>query len=393
MNATGHTIYLDHSATTPVDPRVVEAMTPYWSEVFGNTSSIHSVGQEAAAALERARKEVAGLLGCQPAEVILTACGTESDNIALRGAAWAARQSGRGNHIVTTTVEHHAVGHTVDQLRDLFGFEVTRVPVDGHGQVDPDDVAAAIRPDTILVSVMMANNEVGTVQPVARIGRICQERNVLFHTDAVQAAGRLPLEVEDAHIDLLALSAHKFYGPKGVGLLYVRKGVDIQPLMHGGNHEHSMRAGTENISGIVGFGRACELAGKEMESEADRLTSLRDRLVRGVLRIPKSYLNGHPERRLPGNASFRFDGIEGEALILRLDALGIEASTGSACSSRELKPSHVLTSIGLKPEQAHGSLRITLGRHTTKEDVDHVIQKLPGVVQDLRDISPFWEGG
>ncbi|HIE39619.1 MAG TPA: cysteine desulfurase, partial [Anaerolineae bacterium] len=268
MNSTGCSIYLDHSATTPVDPRVVEAMAPYWTDTFGNSSSVHAWGQAAAAALEGARGAAAAVLGCRPSEIVFTGSGTEADNLALRGVAWAARLAERGNHIVTTPVEHHAVGHTVEQLRDLFGFEVTWVPVDGHGQVDPDDIRRAIRPDTVLVSVMTANNEVGTVQPVVRIGRVCRERGVIFHTDAVQAAGRLPLEPDEMGVDLLALSAHKFYGPKGVGLLYIRRGVDPVPALTGGGHERGHRPGTVNVAGAVGLATALRLAEEERVAEA-----------------------------------------------------------------------------------------------------------------------------
>jgi cysteine desulfurase len=383
-------VYLDHAATTPVDARVMEAMRPYFDREFGNASSLYHHGQQARLAMEGARKKAARLINAEPEEIVFTSGGTESDNLALIGAARALIE--KGNHIITTRIEHHAIIETCIFLEGQ-GFRVTYIDADEHGMIDPADVEKAFTDKTILVSVMHVNNEIGTIEPISEIGRVCRKRGVCFHTDAVQGFGKVPLDVRSMNIDLLTASSHKIYGPKGVGILYVRKGVKIEPLLHGGNHEGGRRAGTENVAGIVGFGKACEIAAQEMKSEAKRLTSLRNRLVKGVLRIEKSYLNGHPGNRLPGNANFRFDGIEGEALVLRLDATGIEASTGSACSSRELKPSHVLTAIGLKPEQAHGSLRLTLGKHTTKDDVDYVIEKLPGVIRDLRRISPFWKGG
>ncbi len=385
MNTSQPHIYLDHSATTPVDPRVVEAMAPYWSEVFGNSESSHAFGQAAASALEGARRTVADLLGCHPSEIAFTGSGSEADNLALRGAAWAARQSGRGNHIVTTPIEHNAVGHTVDQLRDLFGFEITRVPVDEYGHVSPDDVAAAIRPDTILVSVMMANNEIGTVQPLVKIGRICHERGVLFHSDAVQAAGRLPLELDDLHVDLMALAAHKFYGPKGVGLLYVRRDTPLLPAITGGGHERGRRPGTVNVAGAVGLATALQLAEDGRVAEAARLRHLRDRLITGVLAtISGSRLTGHPVQRLPHHASFAFRNVEGEAVVLNLDQAGIAASSGAACTEGEPEPSFVLTALGMPPEWSIGSLRLTLGRANDETDVERVLEILPGIVERLR---------
>ena len=378
-------IYLDHSATTPVDPRVVEAMAPYWGEVFGNSESSHAFGQAAASGLEQARQTVAGVLGRRPAEILFTGSGTEADNLALRGVAWAARRSGRGNHIVTTPIEHRAVGHAVDQLRDLFGFEVTRVPVDEYGRVDPDDVAVAIRPDTILVSVMTANNEVGTVQRMFRIGRVCRERGVLFHTDAIQAAGRLPLELDDINVDLLALSAHKFYGPKGCGLLYVRRDTPLVPAVTGGAHERGRRPGTVNVAGAVGLATALRLAEEERVAECARLRRLRDRLIEGVLAyVPDSRLTGHPTHRLAHHASFAFRGVEGESLVLSLDLEGIAASSGAACAGGEPEPSFVLRAMGLPPEWSLGSLRLTLGRANDETDVERVLEVLPGVVERLR---------
>jgi cysteine desulfurase len=378
-------IYLDHSATTPVDPRVVAAMAPYWSEIFGNSESSHAMGQAAASALEQARQTVADVLGCRPAEIVFTGSGTEADNLALRGLAWAARQSSRGNHLVTTSIEHHAVGHTVDQLRDLFGFQVTRVPVDEYGRVDPDDVAAAIRPDTIVVSVMYANNEVGTVQPVAEIGQICRERGVAFHTDAIQAAGRLPVAPDGLNADLLALAAHKFYGPKGVGLLYVRRGTPLLSTITGGAHERGRRPGTVNVAGIVGLGTALRLAEEERATETARLRRLRDRLIEGVLeRIPGSRLTGHPAQRLAHHASFAFQRVEGESVVLNLDLAGIAASSGAACAEGEPEPSFVLVALGLTPEWSIGSLRLSLGHANDEADVARILEVLPGIVSRLR---------
>ncbi|MBL7064890.1 MAG: cysteine desulfurase [Anaerolineae bacterium] len=378
-------IYLDHSATTPVDPRVVEAMAPYWNEVFGNSEASHALGQAAASAMERARQTVADVLSCRPSEIVFTGSGTEADNLALRGVAWAARQGGRGNHIVTTPIEHHAVGHTVDQLRDLFGFEVTRVPVDEHGRVNPDDVAAAIWTDTILVSVMAANNEVGTVQHLVKIGRVCRERGVYFHTDAIQAAGRLPLELDDINVDLLALSAHKFYGPKGVGLLYVRRDTPLVPAITGGAHERGRRPGTVNVAGAVGLATALSLAEKERVTETARLRRLRDRLIEGVLAsIPESRLTGHPTQRLCHHASFAFRDIEGEAVVLNLDLEGIAASSGAACAEGEPEPSPVLTAMGLPPDWSIGSLRLTLGHANDEDDVARVLEVLPAIIERLR---------
>jgi cysteine desulfurase len=378
-------VYLDHSATTPVDSRVAEAMAPYWGDVFGNSESSHAFGQAAANALEQARQTAADVLGCRSSEIVFTGSGTEADNLALRGVVWAARQSGRGNHVVTTPIEHQAVGHTVDQLHELFGFEVTRMPVDGYGLVDPGDVAAAIRPDTILVSVMMANNEIGTVQRMVEIGRVCRERGVLFHTDGVQAAGRLPLELDDLQVDLLALSAHKFYGPKGVGLLYVRRGTVLVPAITGGGHERGRRPGTVNVAGAVGLAAALRLVEEERVTEMARLRRLRDRLVEGVLSsIPDSRLTGHPKHRLPHHASFAFRGVEGESVVLSLDLEGIAASSGAACTEGEPGPSFVLAAMGLTPDWSIGSLRLTLGRSNDESDVERVLDVLPGIVERLR---------
>lgn len=384
-------IYLDHAATTPVDPRVVEVMLPYWTEQYGNPSSIYSLGRAAARALEDARETVAGILHCEPREVIFTSCGTESDNLAIRGVAFARRAAGKGNHIITSSIEHHAVSHTVEQLAKHFGFEATFLPVDRYGVVDPDEVRRAIRKDTVLISIMYANNEIGTIEPVAEIGAIAREHGIPFHTDAVQAGGALSLDVNALNVDLLSLSAHKFYGPKGVGVLYARRGVSFWPMQTGGGQERSRRAGTENVPYIVGLATALRLAYEELEEHNARLTRLRDRLIQGVLQsIPDSQLTGHPTNRLPNSASFVFRGIEGESILLNLDMEGICASSGSACTSASLEPSHVLLALGLPHEVAHGSLRLTLGRSNTEEHVDRVLEVLPGIVQKLRAMSPLY---
>jgi cysteine desulfurase len=385
MNPDQTRIFMDHSATTPVDPRVTEAMSLYWSDTFGNSESSHSFGQAAANALERARQTVADVLSCHPSELVFTGSGTEADNLALRGVAWAARQGGRGDHIVTTPIEHPAVGNTVVQLRDLFGFEVTHVPVDGTGLVDPDDVRAAIKANTVLVSVVMANNEIGTVQRMVKIGRVCRDRGVLFHSDAVQAAGRLPLELDDLQLDLVALSAHKFYGPKGVGLLYVRRGVVLAPSLTGGGHERGRRPGTVNVAGAVGLATALRLAEEDRIGETGRLRKLRDRLIDGMLAsIPNCRLTGHPKHRLAHHASFALSDVEGQSVVLELDLEGIAVSSGAACAEGEPEPSSVLSAMGLTPAWSIGSLRLTLGRANTDSDVDRVLEVLPGVVKRLR---------
>jgi cysteine desulfurase len=389
MTEVKRTIYLDHAATTPVDARVVEAMQPYWSGIFGNSSSIHGVGRAALKGLEQARRMVADVLGCDPLEIAFTGCGTESDNLALRGAAWAARQSGRGNHLITTPIEHHAVGVTAEQLRDLHDFEVTFVDVDEYGRVDPDAIGRAIRPDTCLISVMYANNEVGTIQPLREIGAIARRKHIPFHTDAVQAGGALDLNVDRLNVDLLALSAHKFYGPKGVGVLYVRKGTDLSPVMTGGGHERGRRPGTVNVAEAVGLATALKLAQGSRDSENARVSALRDRLIAGVLaRVSQAKLTGHPTDRLPNSASFAIHGVEGESLMLALDLEGICVSTGSACTTGEAEPSFVLTAMGLPREWAVGSLRMTLGHLTQPEDIDTVLDVLPGAVERLREHSP-----
>lgn len=382
-------LYLDHSATTAVDPRVVEAMLPYFSEYYGNPSSLYSVGAAARRALEAARASVANILGAKPAEVYFSSCGTESDNLALRGAAWALRS--RGNHIITSSIEHHAVGNTCAQLEREMGFNITYLPVDHQGCVNPDDVARAITDRTILISVMYANNEVGTIEPISEIGKIARSRNIPFHTDAVQAPGLLPLNVDDLNVDLLGISGHKFYAPKGVGVLYIRQGTRILPIQTGGGQERNLRAGTENTPYIVGLAKALTLAEEARQREVPRLQSLRDRLIKGVLeRIPDAVLTGHAEKRLASHASFIFPGVEGEAVVLKLSMLGIGVSSGSACSSGEDGPSHVLSALNYEHIIARGSLRLTLGRENVSEDVDRVLGVLPDVVASLRAMSPFY---
>jgi cysteine desulfurase len=380
-------IYLDYAATTPLDPRVLEAMMPYLTEKFGNPNSIHAFGREARKAVDEAREKIAALLNCRPSELVFTSGGTESDNLALRGVAAAYRQ--KGNHIVTTAIEHHAVLHTCRALQDE-GFEVTYLPVDEHGLVTPEQVAEAITDRTILVSIMHANNEIGTIEPLADIVRAVKEKrpDVLVHTDAVQTVGHIPVDVEALGVDLLSFAAHKFYGPKGVGGLFVRRGVKLVPQLTGGGQERNRRSGTENVAGIVGMAKALEIAVAEMPTEIPRLQTLRDELINGVLaQIPDSRLNGHPTQRLPHNANFSFFGVEGEALLLQLDLHGIAASSGSACTSGSLEPSHVLLALGLSHEWALGSLRLTLGRFTTRQHLERVLAVLPSIVEKLRALT------
>jgi len=385
--ATMKRIYLDHAATTPTRPEVVKAMLPYFADAFGNPSSIYSYGQEARGAVEEARTKVAELIGARSEEIIFTSGGTEADNYALKGVAYANER--KGNHIITTSVEHHAVLE-VCKFLERRGFRITYLPVDKYGLVDPDDVRKAITDKTILISVMHANNEVGTIEPVEEVGEIAKEAGVYFHTDAVQTLGHIPVNVDKLKVDLLAISAHKFYGPKGVGALYVRKGTKLVSFMHGGEQEKRRRAGTENVPAIVGLGKAVELAGQEMGKEAEQLAHLRDKLIKGLGdKIDHIRLNGHPTRRLPNNVNVSVDFVEGESLLLNLDLEGICASTGSACSSASLEPSHVLLALGLPPEQAHGSLRFTLGRENTEADVERVIEVLPEIVAKLRAMSPL----
>ncbi|MBX5450948.1 cysteine desulfurase NifS [Thermogemmatispora sp.] len=378
-------IYLDHAATTALDPRVLEAMLPYLTSEYGNASSIYALGRRAMQAIDRAREEIAAILNCRPTEIVFTGCGSESDNLAIKGVALATQN--KGKHIITSAIEHHAVLHTCHYL-ERFGFRVTYLPVDEYGLVDPDAVGRAISDETVLVSIMYANNEIGTVEPVAEIGRICRQRKVPFHIDAVQAGGALPLDVKALNADLLSLSAHKFYGPKGVGILYVRQGVRLLPQQQGGSQERGRRAGTENVAGIVGAATALRLAYEELEQVQPRLRALRDRLIEGVLsRIPRSRLTGHPTQRLANNASFCFEGVEGESILLHLDLLNIAASTGSACTSGSVEPSHVLVALGLPPEWARGSLRLTLGKDNSEEDIETVLTVLPGIVEKLRSLA------
>ena len=380
-------IYLDHAATTPTHPEVVKAVLPFFTDAFGNPSSIYSYGQEARGAVEEARTKVAELIGARSEEIIFTSGGTEADNFALKGVAFA--NEPRGNHIITTSIEHHAVLE-VCKFLERRGFRITYLPVDKYGLVDLDDVRKAITDKTILISVMHANNEVGTVEPVEEIGRIAREAGVYFHSDAVQTVGHIPVNVDKLKVDLLAISAHKLYGPKGVGALYVRKGTKLVSLMHGGEQEKRRRAGTENVPAIVGLGKAVELAGQEIGQEAERLACLRDKLIKGLgEKIDHIRLNGHPTRRLPNNVNVSVDFVEGESMLLNLDLEGICASTGSACSSASLEPSHVLLALGLPPEQAHGSLRFTLGRENTEADIERVLKVLPGIVARLRAMSPL----
>ena len=381
-------IYLDNAATTRVSDTALSAMLPYFQEQYGNPSSLYAFGQEAKEALERARETVAGLLNCEAREIIFTSGGSEADNQAIRSAAAIGARAGK-RHIISTAFEHHAVLHTLSKL-EKEGFEVTLLDVHSDGLVRVEELAAAIRPDTCLVTVMYANNEIGTIQPIAEIGRVCRERGVLFHTDAVQAAGHLPIDVRAQNIDLLSLSAHKFHGPKGVGALYARRGIALTNLIEGGAQERGRRAGTENTAGIVGMAAALEEACRNMEGNGARMTALRDRLISGLSQIPHSVLNGDAEHRLPGNVNFCFEGIEGESLLLLLDDRGICASSGSACTSGSLDPSHVLLAIGRPHEVAHGSLRLTLSEETSEADIDYTIKAVKEVVTYLRSISPVW---
>lgn len=380
-------IYLDYAATTPVHPEVVKAMLPCFTDNFGNPSALYSYGQEAKEAREQARVKVAGLIGAGSEEIVFTSGGTEADNFALKGIAFGNRD--RGNHIITSAVEHHAVLETGKFLEEM-GCALTYLPVDRYGLVDPDDVRKAITDKTVLISVMYANNEVGTIQPVRDIAGIAREAGVYFHTDAVQAAGHVPVNVDALGVDLLSMSAHKLSGPKGVGALYIRKGTRIIPFMHGGEQESGRRASTENIAGIVGFGKATEIARGEMAGEAERITGLRDKLISGIFeQIGDTYLNGHPEKRLPNNANMSFDFVEGESMLLGLDLEGICVATGSACSSSSFEASHVLLAMGVSQWLAHGSLRFSLGRWNTEEDIERVLDVLPVIVSKLRALSPM----
>jgi len=384
-------IYLDHNATTPTDLRVVEAMLPYFSNQYGNPSSIYRFASEANEAKESAREKVAKLLGAKPEEIVFTSGGTEADNFAIKGIAYANKN--KGNHIITSKIEHHAVLNTCKYLEKQ-GFKVTYVSVDKYGVVDLDELRDAITDKTILITIMHANNEVGTIEPIVEIGKIAKENEIYFHTDAVQTVGKIPTNVYELGCDLLSLSGHKFYGPKGVGALYIRKGTRIDPLIHGGHHERNRRAGTENVPGIVGLGRACEIALEERDREEIKLRELRDRLHQGIFsKIDDIILTGHPEHRLAGTFSICVKYVEGESMLLNLDLEGIAASSGSACTSGSLEPSHVLLAMGIPHEIAHGSLRFSLGRGNTEEDVDRVIEVLPRIVNRLRTMSPFGKRG
>ena len=377
---------MDYAATTPVDPKVLKVMLPYFSKKFGNTMSLHSFGREVKIAVEDAREYVANLMNAKPNEIIFTGSATESNNFALKGIAFANKD--KGKHIIVSKVEHHCVLESAHWL-EKNGFEVTYLPVDKYGLIDLAQLENAIRKDTILVSIMHANNEIGTIEPIKEIGKICRENEIYFHTDAAQTYGKISIDVKKMNIDLLTASSHKMYGPKGAACLFIREGVKIEPLLHGGGHEFGLRSSTLNVPAIVGFGEAAKICKKEMKKEEKKLTKLRDRLIKNVLKIENSHLNGHPKKRLPNNANFWFAFIEGESLIMQLDMNGIAASTGSACSTENLEPSHVLLAIGLKPWEAHGSLRLSLGRWSTKEEVDYVLEVLPEAVENLRKISPF----
>ncbi len=383
-------IYMDYAATTPTHPEVLEAMKPYFTDIFGNPSSIHSFGREAKKAVDASRDGIADLIGARSEEIFFTSGGTEADNFALEGVAYA--NGKKGDHIISIPIEHHAVTNCLEFLKKR-GFDITYVPVDKYGLVDPDDIKKAITDKTILVSVMHANNEIGTIEPIAEIGKICREKGIYFHTDAVQTFGHMPIDVNKLNVDLLSASAHKLYGPKGVGILYVRKGVKIASFLHGGEQERGKRASTENVPGIVGFGKAAEIAKKDMSGELNVL-NLREKLKSGILTtIEDSRLNGHPTKRLANNLNVSIRYIEGESMLLRMDMEGIAASTGSACSSGSLEPSHVLLSIGLDHEMAHSSLRLTLGKWSTQEEVDRVLEVLPNIVRKLREMSPLKKGG
>ena len=390
MEKPDHVVYMDHAATTAVDPRVVEAMLPYFTQYYGNASSLHAPGRDAAAALKQARGTVAEILGAEPSEIVFTSCGSESDNLALRGVAFASRQ--KGNHIITSSIEHHAIGHTCEQSAAEFGYEVTYLPVGRHGLVSSKDVAEAITDRTVLISIMYANNEVGTIEPLEEIGSLARDKGIPFHTDAVQAGGALDLDVNRLGVDLMSLSGHKIYAPKGVGVLYVREGTPLLPMQTGGGHEGNRRAGTENVAYAVAFAKALELIREARDEGNRRLASLRDRLIRGVLdSIPDTQLTGHPSKRLPNSVSFVFEGVEGESILLGLDFLGVAASSGSACTTGEAQASHVLLAMGIPPEIAHGSLRLTLGKETSEQDVDYVISVLPGIIERLRQMSPLYQ--
>ena len=382
------TVYADNAGTTAMSRTALDAMMPFMTDSFGNPSGIYSIGREAKRGLEAAREKVAKAIGADPREIYFTGGGTEADNWALKSTA--EKLSKKGKHIITSAVEHHAISHTLDYL-EKHGFEATYLPVDKYGLISLDDLKNAIKADTVLISIMAANNEIGTIMPIKEIGAIAHERGVLFHTDAVQAIGHIPINVTEMNIDMLSLAAHKFRGPKGVGALYVRKGVMLPPLIHGGGQERNHRSGTENVAGICGLAAALEEAVNNMEENMTRVSAMRDRLIGSLLKIPYSRLTGHPTNRLPGTASFVFECVEGEAMILTLDGAGICASSGSACSSGSLDPSHVLMAIGLPHEVAHGSVRFSINECTTDEDIDYILKKVPPIIDRLRAMSPLWE--
>ncbi len=381
--------YFDNAATTQTRPEVVEAMMKYYGESYGNPSSVYKFAQQNKIAVEKGREQIAKAINSETNEIYFTAGGSEADNWAIKGIAES--YANKGKHIITTCIEHHAVLHTCEYLESK-GYEITYLPVDEFGMISIEDLKNAIREDTILITVMFANNEIGTIQPIAEIGKIAREKGIIFHTDAVQAVAHVPIDVKAMNIDLLSMSGHKFYGPKGIGALFIRKGIKINPYIHGGAQERRRRAGTENVPGIVGMGLAAELATKELDSEMKRLSSLRDKLIKGILdAVPFARLNGHPTDRLPGNSNISFEFVEGESILLLLDYKGICASSGSACTSGSLDPSHVLLAIGLPHEKAHGSVRMSLGHFTTEEQVDYVIKELPPIIERLREMSPLYE--
>jgi len=403
-------IYLDYAATTPVDPAVAKAMKPYFAKIFGNSMSLHSFGQEAKRALEESRAKLALIINAKPNEIIFTGSATESNNLALKGLALAgqpafAKATARRGHIIISSIEHPCILESAKWLEKqgfsasggpAEGWEITKIPVDKFGMANPKDIEKAIKPETILVSIIHASNEIGTIQPIAEIGKICREKKVYFHTDASQSFGKVPIDVKKMNIDFLTASSHKIYGPKGAGFLYVREGIKLVPLLHGGGQENGLRGSTVNVPAIVGFAKAAEICQKEMEKENERLIKLRNKLIKEILKIKNSHLNGppcgeagHPEKRLANNANFWFKFVEGESLVMQLDLEGIACSTGSACSSFKLEPSHVLLATGLKPQEAHGSLRVSLGRFTTEKEIDKLIAVLPGIIEKIRKISPF----
>ncbi len=383
-------IYMDYSATTPVKQEVVDEMMPYFTQYFGNASTFHAFGREAKTALDKARGQVANLINAKTNEIYFTAGGTESDNWAIEGVAFAHKN--KGNHIITSKIEHHGVLHVCEYLEKHHGFEVTYLDVDAEGRVKLEDLESAIKDTTILITIMYANNEIGTIQPIKEIGEIAKKHNIIFHTDAVQAAGNIEIDVKELNVDLMSMSSHKIYGPKGIGALYIKTGTKLHSFVHGGAQERRRRAGTENLPAIIGYGKAAQLAKDGMEEHINKLTSLRKKLIDGILeRIPYTRVNGSLTDRLPGNVNFSFEFIEGEGILLMLDMLGIAASSGSACTSGSLDPSHVLMAIGLPHEIAHGSLRLSIGDFTTEEDIDYIIEKLPAVIERLRSMSPLYD--